>query len=780
MPVSFTLGRINLLLMIVVIAALALTIFMIVPLIPATPVNGLNDSWVYALNEAVARHLVFGRDIIYTYGPLAAIETRMYHPATDAIMVMGSLLVAAGLCAGFAVLAGKNRFLIVLLPVVIAESGSIDALLIALPLLLLLAVAKPALRPRGYDKSKTSKFELSCIILLSCAVAVLPLIKGSFAVIALGEGGLAIMISLIDRRFFLAASIAMAGLLTLILTWIWVGQPLIALPQFFLTQQPVIGGYSEAMSIRGPFSAVLYWAITALLILALFYWRSVRKTGGVGWLAFLGLLVFLFVTFKVGFVRQDAHSLISGAAFLFIMLYLFALLDIKSSLAIGAIALFGWIMIEQSVAPFDMQTAYMRLKLPISSILQGLDLRLNGQKSLQGMFDHAKASIRAESPLPPVTGTADMYPSNLMPLFASGITWSGRPTLQSYAAYTPFLATANADHLSSSNAPDDVFFSIAPIDDRLPALEDAASWPIILTHYVPVGLVDEYIHMARSKEQTEPVRFNSTSHFTVALDEKIDVPSVDGVLRASIDIQPTLLGRLMLSLYRLNNVYIELTLDDGTVVRHRYIPEMGQTGFVLSPYVGSTFDFLRLTSDKQHSKHVISFRLTAPKTRLWNKEFKVSFDEFHSKEKANLRQLLRVESTPIPENLSLNSNFEPAECAIDFIDEILVGAHASPFIVKTGIIPMMGWAAPSATTGIGPEETLVSLTDDSGVKRFYQSKLQPRDDVKIYFHHPEMTDVGFNINLDLSGLTGHQRITIYSLKNGQFYKCPVQPVLLVQ
>jgi hypothetical protein len=41
---------------------------------------------------------VFGRDLIYSYGPYASVGTRTYSPATDALMMLASSLLAAGLC----------------------------------------------------------------------------------------------------------------------------------------------------------------------------------------------------------------------------------------------------------------------------------------------------------------------------------------------------------------------------------------------------------------------------------------------------------------------------------------------------------------------------------------------------------------------------------------------------------------------------------------------------------------------------------------------------------
>ncbi len=72
--------------------ALLLTVLAVfVPLAPQMPSAGLDTSWMFAMNQGVARGFVFGKDIIFTFGPYACIYTQLYDPATDRLMVCGSL-----------------------------------------------------------------------------------------------------------------------------------------------------------------------------------------------------------------------------------------------------------------------------------------------------------------------------------------------------------------------------------------------------------------------------------------------------------------------------------------------------------------------------------------------------------------------------------------------------------------------------------------------------------------------------------------------------------------
>ncbi len=97
--------------------------------------------------------------------------------------------------------------------------------------------------------------------------------------------------------------------------------------------------------------------------------------------------------------------------------------------------------------------------------------------------------------LPPVEGSVDIYPFELSALFAHGFLWAPRPVFQSYPAYNAELDAFICGILEGPNAPQHVFFRVQPIDGRLPALEDAGSWPVLLSRYEIVGYNGLQIHM---------------------------------------------------------------------------------------------------------------------------------------------------------------------------------------------------------------------------------------------------------------------------------------------
>ena len=58
--------------LVVPLALLLVTcICVFVPFTPTMPRAMLDESWGIGINEAVSQHLVFGKDVIFTFGPSA-------------------------------------------------------------------------------------------------------------------------------------------------------------------------------------------------------------------------------------------------------------------------------------------------------------------------------------------------------------------------------------------------------------------------------------------------------------------------------------------------------------------------------------------------------------------------------------------------------------------------------------------------------------------------------------------------------------------------------------
>lgn len=218
--------------------------------------------------------------------------------------------------------------------------------------------------------------------------------------------------------------------------------------------------------------------------------------------------------------------------------------------------------------------------------------------------------IRARQPLPALQGPTDLYSYDQAALFAAGLDWSPRPVFQSYSAWTPPLLRINAAHLLGADAPQNIVFSVQPIDRRFPALEDGASWPLLLSRYHFTGYAGAAAILQR---RSAAGRFQLQPLFTgqYPMDRRVALPKPAGsILWAEIEIRPTLAGRIVNLVYKLPLLYLSLQYPGGGSETYRYIEGMGETGFVIAPTVGSTQNFIALTQNPASLPRASTFSMT--------------------------------------------------------------------------------------------------------------------------------------------------------------------------
>jgi hypothetical protein len=85
--------------------------FAFIPLAPSYPDATLDSGWGYAINAAMAKGLVLGRDVVFTFGPYADLYSTQYSPAGDLRMLAGGSLLGAAFAAGLLCLARGGAML---------------------------------------------------------------------------------------------------------------------------------------------------------------------------------------------------------------------------------------------------------------------------------------------------------------------------------------------------------------------------------------------------------------------------------------------------------------------------------------------------------------------------------------------------------------------------------------------------------------------------------------------------------------------------------------------
>lgn len=612
-------------------AGCALILAAFVPIDPLMPGAWSDMSWMMAMNQAVAQGLVFGRDIVFTFGPYASVYSEVYHPATDPLMVWASLSLALG-CLGLLYLLAQNRKFYALAVfgfILAAVVNSRDALLLSYSLLLSVVISALVL-PRDHPLTlRLGRLPEKGLAILFAPLGLLALVKVSLLPVC---GTTALLCGLLlwhHGKKFLACAGPATSLVAAVLLWVAARQPLWALPKFCLSASPMISGYTEAMEIRGsPWEWILYVLASVILLIVIWTDRSPKISR---LFLLLSYAMFLFLAFKIGFVRHNPwHNVTASSSILiaaFLLLFVVGERRALPPLALAALAcaLIGYGSIQNAA-----MNASLNLRVTAERSAAGVRKRLT-PGALQREYDQHLAAIRAQFPIDRLSGTTDIYSMNQSWLFASGNTWSPRPAFQSYSAYTAELAELNLRHLTSPQAPDNIVFRVEPIDNRLPSIEDGLSWPAIIDNY-SLAKLDAHAAYLRKRDGTAlpprftPVEFDRGAH---QLGEQVSLPDAADPLFAKVDIHLTLLGRAWSAAFKPPQLHITLRLRSGEEVEFRTVSTMMNSEFLLTPLVKSTDEFARLASGEMNSlagNPVKSFSISSDDSSglLWNRTYALS------------------------------------------------------------------------------------------------------------------------------------------------------------
>jgi hypothetical protein len=509
-----------------------------IPLNPRMPADGLDASWQFGMNEAVARGMSFGKEVVFTYGPYASICTQSYHPATDGRMMWGSLLLAVSYVSALLFLSRKGkRYILIILLLFLATIRSSELLLLSFSFLLPMCILSQLEPVRKEVVPGFSWWQKLTAGVMWSTLGLLPVIKGSLLLPFAASVGISSALVLHRVGFKKSLALLFIPIAAAIAFWILAGQSLLNLPAYLHGTMELTSGYTEAMSTS--------WAalpsvvgdglvVSFVSVVVAVFWsisRAPRLVPAARWMLAILTGVFALVVFKHGFIATAAATgaFSSFAAFLLIIGFLYIDRALVWSVLIMMILATATSITRDTVLTnevhnrFGVGTAWsggerldilrfcVRKALPAYSRMTykstwntyreawgGLRARIIQSDDLTKEFAKAKGDIADKASLPVLTGNVDFYEYDQSILLASDNRWNPRPVIQSYSAYTPTLARLNEQHLRSQDAPDWIVFDLQSIDNRFPSLDDGVSWPALLDNYTLDSFDGHFVFLRRN------------------------------------------------------------------------------------------------------------------------------------------------------------------------------------------------------------------------------------------------------------------------------------------
>ena len=761
-------------------ASLALAFLIILavftPLNPMMPGPWLDMSWMMAMNQAVAQHLAFGKDIVFTFGPFASIYTEVYHPATDRLMLGGSLFLGVAYFAALYLLTERQRrYCILLFPVILAALVvSRDALLLSYPLLLALvidAVARPGGETTGPGSQKV--LENSTAILFA-PLALLALIKVSLYPVCVIIAGFCSLLLWYRGKKFLACAGPATAIVGVAVFWTIAGQPLSALPRYFAAAARIIAGYTEAMQVNGDAWECAVYALAATVLVMVII--TAPSAGHSRIFLAASFALFLFMAFKGAFVRHDPwHNITGSSAIIVAAFLLLIIIGEKRAILPLALAALTCVYIGDGTIQNAMVNASLNFKVRLNRTIHGAIKRLK-PGTVEEEYEKKMAAIRVQFPIDRLQGTTDIYSLNQSWLFASGDTWAPRPVVQSYSAYTSGLAELNLRHLTSAEPPENIIFRVEPIDGRLPSLEDGASWPAILNEYSLTKLRKGTAYLRkRMKAQPQGDWLGAdVDRSTHKFGEDVTLPAAEDPLVAEIDAHLTVSGQILSTVFKPPQLHLVMHLRDGDETSFRAVSTMMKSSFVISPLVTSTQEFALLAAGGTKylaGNEVKSFSITSDDSSgsSWNPVYSLTLQKLElPKDSEAARAVLFDTHMDPPPGSASPPSLLACEGGVDSLNgKIPTSAEKA----VRGALYVNGWMGVAPEKGMVPDSVFVWLKGEDGTMKFVRAKTEPRDDIKQHFHQPDMPDPGFAAMIDFSDLQGRYTLGLARMYKGHLGIC---------
>lgn len=550
--------------------ALIYLALLLVPLSSNPIAAGVDPGWQYGLNSFWDRGVTFGRDVVFTYGPLGfiAVPERV---GTNLIVGNAVRLLVWGLLLWQ--LQGLWR-----------SGNHWQATTLTAGIIL----------TNGLYTFAWEYFVVLVIVVLLVRLFEKPSCRVSFAVLGL-LCGLLFLIKF--SGFFLAApAIILFAFHRLakapqkhLTGFVLPSLCILAGPVFYLLYNPsfvdlvryirgalsVSAGYSAAMGISMPDGGLRYLLALGLIFVEVLAYLIYRRMIPI---ATAGIALFMtWIVFKHGMVRCDAAH--TGIFFLFstlIFAFVVSLARLNPKIALILLVPF----VAYSVLALDAASATFNIwrsswwspadrlaKLSLIWKWKGSARKLGATVGRSSdLSEEFAADVRGRRVLvlPNDLAYAHSFQFDLIPFFA----------MQAYSAYTPFLDRTSAAQIAS-NAPsiDRVLFDWKSIDGRHPILDLPATWITLFERFMVRRSTSKSLLLTHRKQRLE------LTHSTLSASEWapgawIKIPRRDDLMTATVDLSPELSGVLMTSLYKLPYVFLELRTLAGQSAKFRVVPSL--------------------------------------------------------------------------------------------------------------------------------------------------------------------------------------------------------------
>ncbi|HUR27420.1 MAG TPA: hypothetical protein VM509_04485 [Planctomycetota bacterium] len=609
------------------------------PPVPTTSLH-LDGTYLQVLGEALKRGLHFGRDIVFTSGPLAYFPSAPYDPDLDAAKLwLWEILLGGTVAAllwrrlfrrGTWLDIAAGALILVVLPIYD------DGWLFALGLLagdLWLSTGRT-----DASRSRIARTALRALALL--LLAILTLIKVSSLTFAIAIVGVLGLHAALGAGLVFALATLAAFALVESLLWVGIGQRIQDLVPYFTRSIELASGFDSAMSQPPATIAVVLCIACAGLCTSLcaayaedaFRSRGLARGDARIAQAALGLVA-LVLAYKAGFARASDHTPNFFTTAMIVPLFLVPLerapsadSDAKAARLRCSVALLA--MLCGMFSSSESIRSPRRIAENFAARVRASVVWLGEHEEARRRLDLARASLAADHALP---RTKSIVGAKSISSFAEGdgvvflndLDWRPRPVFQSFSVFTERTTRENAQFVAGSTGPDFMLWRSFLIDDRLPASDDPLTFQVLMRDFRLRAFERGFLLMERAEPRATLPR-TTLARGQVAWNERFDVAAGPDPCVLQAWIRPSLLGRARAALFQTPEVFAELDLAGGSHWKHRIVPFALEAGVVLRPWLESKESWVQFARGEALDPVVnLSFRTSVESAFLPEIEFQL-------------------------------------------------------------------------------------------------------------------------------------------------------------
>lgn len=590
------------------IGLFTLSFFLICPRsIYALPGLSLDPSYILALSYFTEQGFNFGNDIVFTYGPLNYLATRLGINELHQNIYLLANVIIVGLAAYFSFrvlsisLKNKHYYFCAIF------------------------IASLILFPIGYDLNF-----LLFIIYFASVIEFSRVFKFRFLYIALFCSTLSYYIKvntgiilylhlLASSVFFLWINSEKSNRIKILifpcvvlLIMFFIISPLLNVNDYNYLKYSldIISGYNENNVFVPEKIDILFLALNLFISISILFSDALNnyKYNVINTLyVFITAVFAIFILFKQSIVRADqAHIVLFITNVFILVVFSISIHTVFSRRFLINILLFfalvvvsgSWFFIKRNLY----HPQYLIQKLPFNDYFDGIS-----QNTIKAFNTSAKARVLPLSFLKEIDDkTVDILPWEQTFVIYNKLNYSPRPVFQTYQAYTPVLDKLNSSFYNSEKAPNYLLFSNHTTDTRNPFWEETRTKLSIYENYTLIDSMtcDTAIHKKFYTAETPPkillLKRNVHDGKKLILSKSkkhnfpdnaiIDIPINEGIVLLKLNIAQSNVGRIRSALFQPAVLEAKLLINNVWTKKYRVAPSIFSDGVIINKAILNTTD----------------------------------------------------------------------------------------------------------------------------------------------------------------------------------------------